>query len=709
MLRGSLTGLDRKRLRGWLTVFFLALAIPTAILVFQAYSQIKWESFHQYRSLAEELTARIDSRLGKLVAQEESRLFTDYAFLVVEGDPSASFLQRSPLASFPVQSAVPGLIGYFQVDSDGLFTTPLLPKMADAGAFGVTGAELRQRSNLADRIRDILSKNRLVSDARASVEKISSGMSRRDDGAGEREETDKDSAAFYAAEPSEARQHGMDEEGTIVANKPSPGQIAFDQLTQAGTGIERKKGEVTAGTLGRTADLKLDDSYRTAPISKQRVQQTAPPVPAVQSRSARKEQNVLPEPETSFTDTMAKSAVAETRAGVRIKTFESEIDPFEFSILDSGHFVLFRKVWRDGQRFIQGALIEQKPFLHGIIQAAFRETALSGMSDLVVAYRGDILGVFGGLASRQYLSSADELRGALLYQARLSVPLSELELIFSINRMPAGPGTPVILWVSVLLTIVLCGGFYLMYRLGLGQIALARQQQDFVSAVSHELKTPLTSIRMYGEMLREGWVTEEKRKTYYDYIHDESERLSRLIENVLQLARMTRNDLQVNLKPRQAGELMDHARSRVSSQIQRAGFQADFVCAGAAGEAVVDVDIDLFTQVLINLVDNALKFAVRSEKKAIRVGCELSGDGAVLFSVRDFGPGIPRDQRKKIFDLFYRGESGLSRETAGTGIGLALVEQLVRKMGGQVDVENREPGAEFRVVFPSRQAPSPHP
>ena len=105
----------------------------------------------------------------------------------------------------------------------------------------------------------------------------------------------------------------------------------------------------------------------------------------------------------------------------------------------------------------------------------------------------------------------------------------------------------VALVVALLLTLVLCGGFYLLYRLGLGQIQLARQQQDFVSAVSHELKTPLTSIRMYGEILREGWASEEKKKRYYDYIHDESERLSRLISNVLQLARMTHNDLQVDL------------------------------------------------------------------------------------------------------------------------------------------------------------------
>ena len=99
MLRNSLTGLDRKKLRLWLVVFFLALAIPTGILVYQAYSQLKWEAFHQYRVLAGELTERIDSRIVQLINVEEARSFADYAFLNVAGDPSASFLQRSPLCS----------------------------------------------------------------------------------------------------------------------------------------------------------------------------------------------------------------------------------------------------------------------------------------------------------------------------------------------------------------------------------------------------------------------------------------------------------------------------------------------------------------------------------------------------------------------------------------------------------------------------------
>jgi signal transduction histidine kinase len=246
---------------------------------------------------------------------------------------------------------------------------------------------------------------------------------------------------------------------------------------------------------------------------------------------------------------------------------------------------------------------------------------------------------------------------------------------------------------------VLVGGFALIYRLGLGQINLNRQQQDFVSAVSHELKTPLTSIRMYGEMLQAGWADEDKKQSYYDYICEESERLSRLITNVLQLAQLTRNDPQFDLKPIAVAELLDMTESKIASQVERAGFELRVARDAELESVQVLADADCFSQVMINLVDNALKFSDGAERRLIEITTQALGSDGVRFAVRDHGPGVPDDQLKKIFRLFYRSESELTRETVGTGIGLALVHQLVLAMRGSVDVRNREPGAEFRVTL----------
>ncbi|MGR8931307.1 MAG: sensor histidine kinase, partial [Gammaproteobacteria bacterium] len=424
-------------------------------------------------------------------------------------------------------------------------------------------------------------------------------------------------------------------------------------------------------------------------------------------RLARKEQAVLPAPSVmplarqSLDESLAASAnEGDTKQRLRITTFESEIDPLEMSLLDSGQFVLFRKVWRNGERQIQGMLLDRQAFIWNIVRSAIFATALANTTDLTIMYRGENLGTLNGRTDRYPLSSARDLKGQLLYQTSMSAPLGELELIFRITRLPLGPGTQVLVAVSIFAAVMLVVGFYQMYRLGMAQIRLARQQQDFISAVSHELKTPLTSIRMYGEMLREGWVSEEKKRRYYDYIFDESERLSRLINNVLQLARMTRSEMPINAREISLAECMELIRAKVGVQIERAGFEPVFHSVVPV-ETRLKIDPDHLTQIMINLVDNGIKFSAKQTNKRIEISCDALRDKTAVFGVRDYGPGIPNDQMKKIFKLFYRSENELTRETVGTGIGLALVHQLAVTMGGRVDVINKQPGAEFRVYFPT--------
>lgn len=291
-------------------------------------------------------------------------------------------------------------------------------------------------------------------------------------------------------------------------------------------------------------------------------------------------------------------------------------------------------------------------------------------------------------------------RGAILHRQRLSVPFDSIELVFAVTELPRPKGSGVINWAAGILVLILTVGMYLIYRLGLRQLTLSQQQEDFVSAVSHELKTPLTSIRMYGEILREGWADEEKRREYYDYIHTESERLSRLIDNVLQLARMKRNDISVHAKDVTVKEVLDIVRSSIESPISAAGYTLDLHCDEVLKALELRVDTDLLAQIIINLVDNAIKFSAKSSNHSISIRIERSSDKEVSVCIRDYGPGIDKKHLKRIFNLFYRAENELTRETAGTGIGLALVSQLVRSMGGKVDVVNKEPGCEFRVILP---------
>ena len=717
MFGNTLTrGFNKDRLRVLLIVFFVALSVPTLALILKAHSQLKWEAFHQHRVMAEELVDRIDRRLIDLVGLEESRSFADYAFLNIAGDATQNIIQRSPLSNYPVESGIPGVIGYFQVDTNGKFSTPLLPPGAtSSGSFGITASEYAQRLAVQTEILQVLSANSLVLEGDVESREYKASQAKTNDEADGAEparkaelerrlrasgRTDSDNAPASSGEPLDDFISLSSFEAEEESNEGLVSQSGFDALINKQETAGDELDQIYNNKLGRVSDLKIKDSYKTlgGKYDEERQQAASEKAAFVKKRSMRKEQGLVPE----STNQPARDRLGTGSAlyNVRISTFESEIDPFSFSLLESGHFVLFRNVWRDGKRFTQGAIIDQQAFIDSLVADAFRETALSSMSDLIVAFRGNVLAAFSGDETAKSRSRSDTLTGSLLYQASLSAPLGDVNLISTIQKLPSGPGGTLINWITLVLVIVLCGGFYVMYRLGIGQIDLARQQQDFVSAVSHELKTPLTSIRMYGEMLLEGWADEERKKTYYGFIHDESERLSRLIANVLQLARLTRNDPQFDLKETTVAELCDLIVSKISSQVKRAGFALDIDKDHELGDAVVLVDTDCFTQIVINLVDNAIKFSQNAKEMRVAISCRQKRNGFFEFSVRDYGPGIHKDQMKKIFRLFYRPESELTRETIGTGIGLALVHQLVLAMDGQIDVCNREPGAEFTVVFP---------
>jgi signal transduction histidine kinase len=681
MSRGMGYDYSPARLRSFLLLLLVALAVPSAVLIWQTQQQLRWEALHQYRTLAEEMALRIDTELQRLIASEEQRTEGDYQFLVLAGDPSTSKrVQRSVLSELPsAATSIPGLMGHFQVDAQGRFSTPLLPESpVDAAGLGLDPAELARRTALRQQLLEVLSSNQLVAHGRDRLE--------------ERKLTASDLVSAPSAASESASALAKEEIYQQEAAPDYAGQAAFDKLKVAPPTVDSQ----SKNQLGRVDELRLDRGFaeagkKDAGASKSAAQTQA--LANVSARGTRREQNAL----IDLSSVAVGYGVNENAGRVRI--FESEVDPFEFGMLASGHGVLFRKVWREGQRTIQGVLIDQKAFVDGVISRAFVGTALWQMSDLVIAYQQNVLRLIPGETASRSFSRASEVRGDLLYQTRLSAPLDQFQLLWSIKRLPAGPGARIVNWASAVLFAVLLGGFVLLYRLGLRQLRLARQQQDFVSAVSHELKTPLTSIRMYAEMLREGWASDDKKRSYYDFIHDESERLSRLIANVLQLARMERNDLRLNLKPMSASTLLDLLRSKLQSQISCSGFSVDYRMAAEIADAGLLIDPDAVCQILINLVDNAIKFSQSALERRVDIGLAAAGP-AVIISVRDFGPGVPKAQMKKIFQLFYRSGDELTRESLGTGIGLALVQQLARAMHGEIDVVNRDPGAEFRLRLP---------
>ena len=791
LFNGLSQRLSPSKLRWTLALLFTVILIPLVILVVQTQRQIKWEAFYQFRSLATELAQRIDKDLQQAISKEEAYRYGDYQFLVVAGDLSAvnnstrNLIQRSSLASFPVNSDIPGLKGYFQVDPNGVFSTPLLPAEQDPSNWGIGLEEIAKRRALKNELLEILSANQLISSSRTSLSFVSTPSKLNDrtssvslgqiapldsirSGVTREPAEIHESQAFFdqesLAEEMPAPATNMESEPSLAAQGASPTRKpAFNNDRPASSPMAEGISNISyspSQSLRQTSEpysqdvfegLEQKERSKDSRDEKKDIEQTrladlklskeafskAQKVEKAKKRTKTKEETETKQEKLSKTKRIKKKkekaytsrkkrvsteqrvvlpnieSVAEADAlplentvgsEPKIEIFESELDPFELAQLDSGEYVLFRKVWREGQRYIQGAIIDAKPFIAGAFARYFKDATLSQMSDLVVAYQGNVSEVITGEESR-YPSlsriSASELTGSLLHQTRLTAPMDKFELVWTINSLPSGPGAKVVIWAMTALVLILVAAFIFLYRLGIQQIHLNKQQQDFVSSISHELKTPLTSIRMYGEMLKQGWVTDEKKREYYDFIHDESERLSRLIANVLQLARMERNDLKLSLKPVRVSELMDMIYSKIHSQVEKAGFTFNSQVEEKVSQQEVFIDQDALSQVMINLVDNAIKFSAKSEQHQIDVTAKQSGDGRCLIVVRDYGPGIPKNQLRKIFKLFYRAGNELTRETVGTGIGLALVQQLVKAMNGNVDVFNQSPGVEFQILLPS--------
>ncbi len=229
------------------------------------------------------------------------------------------------------------------------------------------------------------------------------------------------------------------------------------------------------------------------------------------------------------------------------------------------------------------------------------------------------------------------------------------------------------------------------------QVRAARQKTDFVSNVSHELKTPLTSIRMFSELLNQGAVRdEEKRRNYLHIIETESSRLSRLIDGVLDFAKLERGEKHYKREPLDLVAVTRENVEVVRPSLEAAGMDLEVHL--PAEPVPVEGDPDGISQILVNLLSNCEKYA--ADGKSVTV--ELATlDGHAALRVMDRGPGVPRGLEHKIFDQFYRADDSLSSGKQGSGLGLTLARQIAQAQGGTVTCEPRkEGGAVFTLKLP---------
>ncbi len=215
-------------------------------------------------------------------------------------------------------------------------------------------------------------------------------------------------------------------------------------------------------------------------------------------------------------------------------------------------------------------------------------------------------------------------------------------------------------------------------------IRFAERRARFASAVTHEVRTPLTTFRMYSEMLADGVVSApQQRQEYLDTLKSEADRLARVVENVLCYARLEDGRFARRRDQVVVGEMLARILPPLERRAQEAGFELA-VTTGAAASTVIATDEDAVGQILFNLVDNACKYARPSDPARIGIAADLEGAQLVL-RVRDHGPGIAREDAHRVFEPFDRGRYSTGvNEPAGIGLGLALSRSLARDLGGEL-------------------------
>lgn len=229
------------------------------------------------------------------------------------------------------------------------------------------------------------------------------------------------------------------------------------------------------------------------------------------------------------------------------------------------------------------------------------------------------------------------------------------------------------------------------------ELTLARQKTDFVSNVSHELKTPLTSIRMFSELLADGRVTEPaKQRSYLAIIAAEAARLTRLINNVLDFSRIERGEKKYVLQPCDLVALARETAESYRPHLEANGFR--FETEVGDRRLLVNGDRDALAQVIVNLLSNAEKYSDDRREISLRVDARSAPIALAEVRVLDRGPGVPAGLEQRIFEKFYRAHDSLSSGIQGSGLGLTLARQIARAHGGEVTYEPREGGGSCFVL-----------
>ena len=640
--------------------------IILSIIIFAALCGLAWMGYHSIRiraqgmegarlgefaAVAEQIRQDVTRRLDEFMQTEQSRPYTDYQYYYV-AENIAPGQQKMPVLRSPLAGRLEQGLAYgnFQIEPDGSVITP--------------NDNVDQRQDLTD------SDNELYTSTLLNRKNIEDNL-------------------------------------LPVMRGTAPGSLKMNFYSRNGIARSKEPETVEQDQFAKEVGKK-DKSSQSYPIES--LQSKGQKTQVIEQRRAVLEQNVISnEAAQSQRQFQEGAAQAEQMGGpyeqqaaspderqtetvqVRIEPFFPVVVPGEDPVsqqaesIFGGQVFLLRHVQIEDRHLLQGFQLNEKMLIGQIEESASRFMR-KGMSF--------------ELSPRK---NARDPQGT--YAAILNFGFGDLVL----NLKEIDPGwigkeiRHLRIWYFSIIAIVLFAvslGLASLWRNATAQIRLAQKKDDFISAVSHELRTPLTSIRMYAEMLEKNWVkSQDKAVEYYGNMRQESERLSRLIENVLDFSRIQRGRKKYAFNAGDINKCIVDVVEMMRPYAMLKGFSIRTE-PGRIEQATFDADA--VTQIIVNLLDNAIKYARDAEDKTIIVRTKTEGKFTVI-EVEDHGPGVPHRQRNKIFEQFYRLAAESTRETTGTGLGLALVKKFAEAHNGFVEIIGAKPtGAIFRVALATR-------
>jgi signal transduction histidine kinase len=619
----------------------------------------------EFAAVAEQIRKDVKRKLDQFIQTEQNRPYTDYLYYYVPENVVSS-QQQMPLLRSPLSGRMEHGLAYgnFQIEPDGNIITPNdFIQQDEPDNSELYKDAISNKINVKDNLLPVL--NRAIP-----------GSSRMN--------INKDSLTSDIKVPQQAEFSGNE------ALKETRGQskAVKGRGRALPIGSLKTQDKETQITAQRRSVVEYNISNVATPS------QRAIPSPTRQPNPPNPDQAESPQTQTVEQHIGQPQAVQERQSEmvqVRIGPFETIVTSgnTEESIF-GGQVFLLRNVQIEDRNSLQGFQLNENKLIEEVKESAAQAISTrEGMGfELVKTQSVDWV--------------PNDVNEDAAYTAILDFGLGYLALNL-IETDPDRIGRQISWlrnWYFGIIAIVLLAvslGLTGLWRSARAQIRLAQKKDDFISAVSHELRTPLTSIRMYSEMLEKNWVkSEDKLTDYYRNMRQESERLSRLIENVLDFSRIQRGRKKYTFKIGNINKCIADVVKIMRPYAAQRGFS---IKTELGQVEQTTFDNDAVTQIAVNLLDNAVKYAHDAEDKTITVRTR-SDKQFTLIEVEDHGPGVPHRQRKKIFEQFYRSGAEGTRETTGTGLGLALVKKFAQAHNGFVDIFSAKPtGAIFRVTL----------